>query len=567
MNVTDEPVILYPRTKLGTFTLFDEKNIQAFDTLESNEITNVNVTKENERQGKINKDDPVVEEILSQIHLNKDNMSTSEVTEITNLLSEYKDVFQTSDSTRGRYSGVKHEIHTGDHPPIKSKPYRNSPHMQSEIRKQVNEMLDQGVIRESTSSWSFPVCIVPKIGTNEYRFAIDFRRLNQISARDNFPLPNISDTFDSLGMSKPKYFTTLDLASGYWQIDVDEASKDKTAFITQDGLFEFNSMPFGLHNAPSTFQRAMQEVLRGLNWKFVLVYLDDIIIYSSTFSEHLQHVRQVFDRLRKSGLKLKAKKCNFGQRQVKFLGHIVSEEGVATDPAKLEIVKNYPTPVKVAEVRSFLGFVGYYRKFIKDFCKIARPLSDLTRKDVPFVWNDDCQNAFDSLKQRLLEPPILAYPIYDGSEFILQTDASHKGLGFILAQKQDGVEKVISYGGRALQGAERNYSITELEALAVVEGIRKYSTYLNHSIKFKVVTDHCALKWIFSNRQTTGRLARWALKLQAYSFEVVHISGRSNSNADALSRLDYSSIQTCSGCNHCPSEGSHPSKLDPLHGT
>ncbi|XP_038047480.1 uncharacterized protein K02A2.6-like [Patiria miniata] len=351
-------------------------------------------------------------------------------------------------------------------------------------------MLDNNIINESTSSWSFPVCIVPKAGKNEYRFAIDFRKLNEITARDNFPLPNINDTLDSLGLAKPQYFTTLDLASGYWQIGLAEDAKPKTAFIAQDGLYEFQRMPFGLHNAPSTFQRAMQEIFRGLNWKFVLVYLDDLIIFSRTFDEHLSHLRQVFDRIRAAGLKLKPKKCTFGQEQVKYLGHIVNKDGVATDPVKVQIIKDYPCPTKVSEVRSFLGLVGYYRKYIKDYCKIAEPLVNLTRKDTSFVWSKTCQDAFEELKQKLQEPPVLVYPRFDGTEFILQTDASNVGLGFILAQQQDGEEKVISYGGRTLSKAERKYSTTELEALAVVEDLlyRQWQVYGKKTTPEQVVT-------------------------------------------------------------------------------
>ena len=328
---------------------------------------------------------------------------------------------------------------------------------------------------------------------------------------------------------------------------LDENSKAKSAFITQDGLYEFNVLPFGLHNAPATFQRAMQEVLRGLHWKFVLVYLDDVIVFSSSFKEHLVHLRQVFDRFRTVGLKLQPKKCIFGQKEVKYLGHIVGENGVATDSEKLQIVREYSTPAKVSDIRSFLGLVGYYRKFIKDFCRVAEPLTNLTRKDVPFVWTEECNDAFLMLKQKLLEPPILAYPHFDGTPFILQTDASLEGLGFILAQHHDGRERVISYGGRALHKAEKNYSITELEALAVVEGIKKYRPNLQHSVKFKVVTDHCALKWLFSSHHSGGRLARWSLHLQAYDFEVVHVRGKNNGNADALSRLNRVE-PVCSNC-------------------
>ena len=562
LNATDDPITLYPRTKLGTFSLVLPKLVTPFSTVtcENCNTTNVscsNVTTEPTKDTHSGKSDysSNVDEVMSKVKLNDDHLNTNEMSGMKELISDYVDIFQVKGGPLGHYTGVKHEIHT-DCQPIRSRPYRHAPHVQKEVRKQVDEMLEQGVIRESTSPWSFPVCMIPKAGTNTWRFCIDFRKLNNVVDRQNWPLPHIDDALDSLGSNEPKYFSTLDLASGYWQIGLEEDSKSKTAFITQDGLFEFNVMPFGLHNAPATFQRAMQEVLRGLNWKFVFCYLDDIIIFSRTFDEHLDHLRQVFDRLREAGLKLQPKKCTFGQTEVKYLGHIVSKDGVATDPAKLQIVKDYPTPTKVSEIRSFLGFVGYYRRYIKDFCKIADSLTNLTRKNVPFLWDEHCSTAFETLKQKLLEPPILAYPRFDGTEFILQTDACYTGLGYILAQVQDGKERVISYGGRALNNSERNYTTTELEALAVVDGIKKYAPYLQHTVNFKVVTDHCALKWLFSNKPSGGRLARWALKLQSYNFSVVHIRGRNNSNADALSRIKYTNVDNCAGCSHIPSPDS-----------
>ena len=557
MNATDDPITLYPRTKLGTFSRVLPKLVTPFSSVTCEKVNNVNTSsKESSKidQMKNNMEpkdtvNPQVQEVMSKVKLNENHLSKNEISEMTGLISDYVDIFQVDGGPLGNYSGIKHEIHT-DSPPVRSRPYRHAPHVQAEIRRQVDVMLDQGVIRESTSPWSFPVCMIPKPGTNTWRFCIDFRKLNSLEPRQNWPIAHIHDALDSLGSNEPKYFTTLDLASGYWQIGLEEQSKPKTAFITQDGLYEFNVMPFGLHNAPATFQRAMQEVLRGLNWKFVFCYLDDVIIFSRSFEEHLDHLKQVFDRLREAGLKLQPKKCTFGQTEVKYLGHIVSKDGIATDPAKLQIVKDYPTPTKVSEVRSFLGFVGYYRRYIKDFCKIADPLTNLTRKNIPFHWDAKCIEAFETLKQKLLEPPILAYPRFDGTEFILQTDACYTGLGYILAQKQDDKERVISYGGRALHDSERNYTTTELEALAVVEGVKKYAPYLQHTVNFVVVTDHCALKWLFSNKPSGGRLARWALKLQSYNFEVVHIRGRNNTNADALSRLNYANLDNCACCSH-----------------
>ena len=379
------------------------------------------------------------------------------------------------------------------------------------------------------------------------RFCVDFRKCNRICERDNFPLPHIDDALDSLGTKKPNYFSTLDLSAGYWQIGLKESSKPKSAFITQDGLYEFNVLPMGLSNSAGTFQRVMMEVFRNLNWKFVLIYLDDVIVFSNSFTEHVDHLRQVFQKLRDANSKLNPKKCVFGQEKVRYLGHIVSRDGVSTDPEKIRVVQQYPVPTNAHEIKVFLGFVGYYRKYIKDYCKIINPLTNLTCHDVPFVWDENCESAFQNLKQKLLEPPILAYPRFDETQFILQTNASRKGLGFILAQIQDGKERVICYGGRALKKHEKNYTTTELEALAIIEGIKKYSPYLQHSVKFLIQTDHCALKWLFAQKCVSDRLARWILKVQSYDYEVVHKRGCKNGNADALSRISYP--EPCNACN------------------
>ncbi len=547
LNPTDEPIVLYPRTKIGSYTIVNHDEIFPFTDIDESVSEEVQVPVTSlSVDANCSSESKVCDEILSQINIQDSKLSGEESQKLTNLITEYADIFQTKEGPRGKYTKIEHVIRTGDHSPIKCRPYRQPPHVQAEIRKQVNQMLDDGLVRESTSSWSFPVVMIPK-PDGSMRFCVNMKPLNNITEKDNFPLPHIDDALDSLGSANPKYFSTLDLATGYWQIGLEEESRKKSAFITQDGLYEFNVMPMGLTNAPATFQRVMQEVFRGLNWKFVLIYLDDIIVFSKSFQEHVEHLRQVFQRLRESNLKLKPKKCTFAREQVRYLGHIVSHDGIATDPEKTKIVQEYPVPTKVSELRSFLGFVGYYRKYIKDYCKIAEPLTNLTRKDVPYVWSNQCAEAFETLKQKLMEPPILAYPRFDGSEFILQTDASNKGLGFILAQIQDGHEKVICYGGRALHQSEKNYTTTELEALAVVEGIKKYSSYLRH-VKFTVQTDHCALKWLFNQQCPSGRLTRWTMKLQSHTFVVVHKKGSKNSNADALSRIPSDMSENCKAC-------------------
>ena len=277
-------------------------------------------------------------------------------------------------------------------------------------------------------------------------------------------------------------------------------------------------MPFGLCNAP----------------------LDDVLVYSQNFEDHLHHLRLVFDRFREAGLKLKPSKCHFGQKEVKYLGHVITTEGIQPDPEKVKVVQEYPAPKSVKEVRAFMGLTNYYRKFVKGFAQVASPLHDLTKKGASFLWTEDCQKAFDTLKKALTEAPILAYPDFTQS-FQLATDASNDAIGMVLGQKQNGREVVIAYAGRKLNPAERNYSVTEREALAVVEGVKQFQHYV-YGRQFTVLTDHSAVRWLMNIKEPTGRLARWALLLQQHDFTIQHRSGPTNGNADALSRRPYESV-------------------------
>ena len=535
LNPSVNSITLFPRTKVGTFTVVHDHDISNFANIDDTDINNIDIQ---------TMESPLLSEtreVLENVKISSSNLKPSQQKQLKSLLTNFVDVFETKNSPHGYYDKVKHRIDTGNNPPVRARPYRHYPKLQQTVREHVNKMLNDGIISESTSPFPSPVVLIKK-KNGDYRLCIDFRALNRITERENFPLPSISDIFNNLGMTKPAYFSTLDMASGYWQIGLDEDSK--TAFVTQDGLYEFNVLPFGLHNAPSTFQRTMHEVLRGLHWKFCLVYLDDIIIYSNTFPEHLKCLAQVFQKFRNANLKLKPKKCLFACEQIHYLGHIISQNGIATDPDKLKAVQNYPVPKNVNDVRTFIGFVGYYRRYIKDFSTIAEPLTNLTRKNKLFQWTDECSNSFENLKQRLLEPPVLAHARFEGIEqFILQTDASLSGLGFVLSQIHHGHERVIAYASRSLKSAERNYTVTELEALAVV-GVNKFSTYLEHNNKFKIITDHQALKWLFGQKHSSGRLARWSLFLQAYSYEIEHRPGKKLANADALSRIHSQESQT-----------------------
>ena len=356
--------------------------------------------------------------------------------------------------------------------------------------------------------------------------------------KDSHPLPRITEALDALGGAQ--YFSTLDLRSGYWQIAMDEESKQKTAFITHNGLYEFNVLPFGLCNSPATFQRLMTHILRGLEWSICLVYIDDLIIFSRTFDEHLTHLEQVFKRLREANVRLKPSKCHFVKPQVEYLGHVVSKDGLSPNPDKIKAVRDFPIPTNTTGVKAFLGLCNYYRRFIKGFAQIAAPLNRLTSKNVPFQWTNDCQQALDHLKQALISAPILAYPDFS-LPFHLYVDASQTGIGLTLGQIVEGREVAIAYAGRDFNQAERNYSATEREALAVIDGIKRFQPYL-YGQKFTIHTDHNALKWLMSIQDPTGRVARWSLLIQQFDFDIVHRPGKSNGNADGLSRRSYGTI-------------------------
>ena len=393
-------------------------------------------------------------------------------------------------------------------------------------------MLQQGLIRESYSPWNSPVVIVTK-KDGSARFCVDYRKINNITITDAHPLPRIDELLEKF--RKGRWFTSIDLASGYWQVEMNHDDKDKTAFTCHLGLYEFNVMPFGLKNAPPTFQRLMNKVLKEYLDDFVIVYIDDILIYSKTYEEHLEHLEKVFERLREANLMIKLKKCKFCMPNVEFLGHIVGRDGLQPDPTKIDKMRNLKPPVDLTTLRGALGLFSYYRKFVKGFSTVAKPMTELLRKDEPFIWNEKRQRAFDILKEKLTTAPILGYPDYE-KPFILFTDASGKGLGAVLSQKQNDKEVVIAYASRSLNKAEQNYPITELEALAVVWAINHFHKNLILR-RFTVITDHSALTTLMKTQEPKGRRARWIMKLQEYDFDIKHRSGKKNSNADALSRL------------------------------
>ena len=450
---------------------------------------------------------------------------------LKSLILEWDDVFAVEADERGEVQGLQHEVVTGDAPPIKQLPRRVPFALREELSKLVGDMLVTGVIEESSSPWSSPIVLVRK-KDGSLRLCVDYRRLNSVTRKDVFPLPRIDDLLDQF--AGKKVFSTLDAKSGYWQIPMSEESRPKTTFATMNGLYEFKVMPFGLCNAPATFQRLMQKVLAGLG-DFCGVFIDDIVVFSDSVEEHLEHLRRLFARLRRAHLKLHPVKCRFVKRRVVYLGHVISPEGIGPNPEKVEAVERFPIPTSVKGVRQFLGLASYYRRFIPSFAKIAAPLHALTRQDVPFYWSLACQDAFQQLKDALVNPPVLVYPDFE-KPFVLHTDASKEGLGAVLEQeKEDGRMHPVAYASRSLNRHEQNYGITDMEALGVVWAAKHFRAYLfGHPCV--VYTDHSPLKALLNAPHPSGKLARWGQVLAELDLEIRYKPGRQNANADALSR-------------------------------
>ena len=362
---------------------------------------------------------PEKEEVLSQLVEENGECLTVGEEQLLALLLRYADVFATSGDDLGRTGKLNHEINTGGAPPVRQRVRRIPPQRRQEVRELLDKMLEN-VIKPSSSPWASPVVLVRK-KDGSLRFCIDYRKLNHVTTKDAYPLPRVDDTLNALAGSQ--WFTTLDLLSGYWQVEVAEKDKGKTAICTTEGLYEFNVMPFGLCNAPATFQRLMDLVLAGLDWTRCLVFIDDLVIQGATFGSHLQNLRAVFQKLRDSNLRVKPSKCSFLRTKVNFLGHVVSRDGVSADPSKIDKVANWPVPTSTKEVQQFLGLAGYYRRFVKGFADIARPLYE---RNATFHWTKECEAALTTFRQCLISSPVLAYPDFT-KPFILDTDASNTG--------------------------------------------------------------------------------------------------------------------------------------------
>ena len=411
--------------------------------------------------------------------------------------------------------------------PINVRPYRYAYFQKSKIEKEVHDMLKLGLIRASTSPFSSPVLLFKK-KDDTWRFCTDYKDLNVVTIRDRFPIPTIDDMLDELYGAA--LFTKLDLRSGYHQVRVHPLDIHKTAFRTHNGHYEYLVMPFGLCNAPSTFQAVMNSIFRPYLRKFVLVFFDDILIYSPNRTMHLEHVQKAFEILRHYNFFIKLSKCAFGQQEIEYLGHIVTSEGVKVDQGKIKAMLEWPKPTNVSELRGFLGLTGYYRKFVRNYGIIARPLTNLLKRG-QFSWSEEAENSFSALKQAMTTTPTLAMPNFN-EPFVIESDASGDGIGAVLTQ----LGKPIAFMSRALGVTKQSWSTYAKEMLAIVQAVRTWRPYLL-GCKFYIQTDQRSLKYLMEQRIVTPEQQKWVSKLLGYDYEITYKPSRENSAADALSRV------------------------------
>ena len=498
------------------------------------EVAQIGLTERHEDRG--NQSNTRAEKVVER--LRTDHLNREEKRSLLELCFDYQDVFYLPEDRLSCTNAVKHTIplELGT-TPINTRPYRLPESQKEEVDRQVKQLLEEGIIAKSDSPWNSPLLVVPKKtgpdGERKWRMVIDFRRLNEKTVGDAYPLPDITEILDQLGQSK--YFTCLDMVMGYHQIELEQGEGPKTAFSTKQGHWEYRRLPFGLKTAPATFQKMMNSVLSGLTGTRCFVYLDDIVIYAKSLVDHDAKLREVLDRLRTYKLKLQPDKCEFLRKEVNYLGHQITETGVRPDPQKIVAIEQFPTPTNPKQLKTFCGMVSYYRRFIPNCSKIASPLYKLLKKDANFEWTDAQENAFQHLKSKLISRPILQYPDFS-KEFVLTTDASNLGLGAVLSQGPVGKDLPVAYASRSLNSAETHYTTSEKELLAVVWATKYFRPYL-YGRRFKVVSDHKPLVWVMNVKDPGSRLMRWRIQLAEYDYEIIHKSGARNANADALSRI------------------------------
>lgn len=519
VNHDNEPILIQENMQIGSYTKHKDNNDneKAINLANSDEIPVVNF---------VHKLNGLNEEIHVGDQLNKEEM-----TQLERILTGHIKAFSMNGEC-GQTDLVEHVIELMPNAKPFAEPLRRRAQVQiDETRRQVSKLLDEGIIEESNSPWA-SAYVLAKKKSGDYRLCIDFRKLNNVTKKTSYPLPNIDDCLDTIcGMN---YYTKLDFASGFWQIRMGDSSKEMTAFRTEDGLFQFKRMPFGLTNAPASFQRMMNALVAGLKGLHLQVFIDDVCIATKNWAEHISTLDKFLKVVIKSNLKLKASKCIFGAAKIVFLGHEISKQGIRQDPDKLKAIEKLPQPTNPKEVQRVMGLLNYYRKFVPNFAILAEPLTRLTRKNVEFKWTNEQEIAFRKLINCLLNNATLAH--YNHVDpLLLKTDASKKGVAGMLLQKQDGEWKIVTCCSRRLSSAETNYGITDLEGLAVIYSTQKLKPYLLGK-QFKIILDHCALCVLNKRTPHSSRLRRWAILLSEFDFEIIYTKGNLHQDIDCLSR-------------------------------
>ena len=488
-------------------------------------------------------------------------LTESQQVQAAQLLSNYAHLF---DGRVGLTTLVQHTIPTGDHPPIRQAPRRIPPHLRDEVKAQIDDLVNKGILEESDGAWASPVVLVRKRGGAGLRICADMRKVNSITQVPAYPVARVDDVLESLAGSS--MFCILDLKSGYNQMEVAPEDRDKTAICLPWGLYAWRRCSYGLAGAPSSFARLLNIVLDGLAPKECLAYFDDIIVHGNSVSQVLQRLERVLERLSSAGLTLNPAKCQLFRPVVTYLGHRVSKDGIGPDPEKVQKVVDWRTPRSKKELLSFLGLAGYFRRYLATFAKTAAPLTQLTQKHVPFHWSPEAETAFTKLKDMLTSAPVVALPRFedDAAPFILDTDASDSGIGACLLQVQDGGERVISFASATLTKSQKNYSVTKRELLAVVTFVTHFRHFLLGR-KFVLRTDHSSLQWLLNFRDPQGMLARWLETLGNFQFSVVHRPGLAHGDADGMSRMPPPTQEVAcqTDCDtdygHVPSKAHHSS--------
>jgi hypothetical protein len=535
INPHSAPITIRPGTSVGLFTSLEEEQIINDSTAHH---PTVDINQVQHQVGSQSHVPPHVQPLLEQALNNCEDTDQRE--KVTQLLAKYAGVFSQGDDDLGVTELVTHEIPTlPGTQPIKQAPRRLGIEKDQEVERQVQGLAQRGLVEPADSAWSSPVVLVKK-KDNSWRLCIDYRKLNAVTRKDAYPLPRIDDSLDALSGSV--YFSTLDLVSGYWQLKMSEDASNKATFAMKSGLWKPKRLPFGLTSAPATFERLMEKVLHGLTWNSLLLYLDDVVVFAKDFDSHLDRLATVLERFKQANLKLKPSKCELLQKEVRYLGHVVSHQGVKTDPAKIQAVREWATPSCQTELRTFLGFAGYYRRFCPDYATVAKPLNRLTAKGATFTWTEEEETAFQKLREFLLNAPVLAYPD-PNKQYILDTDASLDGVGAVLSQIQNGEERPIAFYSKTLSSSERNYCTTRRELLGVVMAVKHFRPYL-YGQEFLLRTDHASLQWLYRRKEPAHQVARWLEILSEFKFQLQHRAGTKHANADALSR-------NCSECKQC----------------